>query len=128
MPRTLLAAAALPALLFAAVPATAQDDARPTGPEASIPFVDHGGIYNYEVDRGGEGLWIQDRSRKWYYARFFTRCSDLPYAFQIGVKSWGASDTLDRGSTILVGHDRCAISSLVRSGPPPKKVKKPKAG
>ena len=126
MPSKRILAAALPALLLTVGVAAAQDNAPPTGPEAEIPFVNHGGIYNFVADRGGVGVYLQDRSRKWYYARFFNRCNDLPYAFRVGFKSWGGSDTLDRGSTIIAGHEQCRIASLVRSGPPPKKVKKAK--
>jgi hypothetical protein len=127
MPNKLIMAAALPALLLTAGAATAQENAPPSGPEASIPFVNHGGIYNFVSDRDGQGVYLQDRRRNWYYARFFARCNDLPFAFRVGFKTWGGSDTLDRGSTILTGRERCKIASLVKSGPPPKKAKKAKA-
>jgi hypothetical protein len=125
MPRKWIAVA-LPALLLTAGAAIAQDAPPPGGKETSISFINHGGINNYVPDSKSEGIYIQDNHRKWYYARFFTRCLDLPYGIQIGIKTFGGSDTLDRGSTILVGRERCQIQSLVESGPPPRKVKKPK--
>ncbi len=120
MPK-LLAAALVPALLIAGAAAAQKAPPPKEEPQAEIPFVSHGGIYNFESDRGGEGVFLQDRFRHWYYARFFSRCSDLPFAMRIGYKTFAGSDTLDRGSTIIADHQQCRIASLTKSsGPPPK--------
>ena len=75
----------------------------------------------------GEGIYLQDAHRDWYYASLFGPCLDLPFATRIGVVNWGF-ETVDDSSTILVGRDRCRIDRLVHSGPPPKRVKKAKKG
>jgi hypothetical protein len=120
----LFSAALLPALLLSAGAAGAQT-AAPTGREATIPFITHGQVRTFEADRDGRGVYIQNSRRDWYYARFFTRCNELPFAFRVGFQTFGGSSTLSRGDTILAGRERCRIASIVRSGPPPKKAKKP---
>lgn len=118
---------ALPALASAwliAVPL-----ARATPPsapqEASIPFVNHGGIYDWKVaDR--TTVYIQARDRKWYKATVAGTCINLDFVTtRLGFDA-GPSDTLDRFSYIVAGRERCPIESLVPSGPPPKKPKKAK--
>jgi hypothetical protein len=115
----------IPALLLGTAPALAQHAApAPEPKEAEIPFATHGGIYTFETDSDGSGVYLQDRFRHWYYARFFTRCTDLPYAFRIAYRTFPGSDTLDRGSTIIADRQECRIASLVKSdGPPPKPAK-----
>jgi hypothetical protein len=116
------------ASLLVAAPALAKKPPaeRVLGVEASIPFADSIGIYNFQAD-GYEAIWIQDQHRRWYHATLMRRCFDLPFAEHVGFDSGGTS-TLDRFGAIIVGHDRCHIQSLVTSGPPPKKVKKAKQG
>lgn len=121
-----LASVLIPALLLTAGAAAAQTEGPRSGERAEIPFVNHGGIRTFTPDRSGEGVYLQDSRRNWYYARFFGRCHELPFAFSVGFKTWGGS-TLSRGDTIIAGRERCRIADLVRSGPPPKKVKKAKA-
>ncbi len=120
-------AAASAALLLTAAGAAAQTPGPRSGERAEIPFVNHGGIRTFEADRDGRGVYIQGQHKDWYYASFFGRCNDLPYAFSVGFKTWAGS-TLSRGDSILVRGDRCVIADLVRSGPPPKKAKKARAG
>jgi hypothetical protein len=98
-----------------------------SGERASIPFTRFGNLYDFEAADDGEGIYLQDAHRDWYYASLFGPCTDLPFATRIGVVNWGF-DTVDDSSTILVGHDRCRIDQLVHSGPPPKRVKKAKKG
>lgn len=119
-----LTAALLPALLLTAGAAGAQTAGPRSGERADIPFATHGGIRTFTPDKYGEGLYIQDSGRNWYYARFFTRCQDLPYAFNVGFDTFAGTSSLSRGDTILVGRERCRIADLVRSGPPPEKPKK----
>jgi hypothetical protein len=90
--------------------------------EASIPFPNHGGIRNFHTE-GRDILYVQDRRRQWYRATLAATCLDLPYAHSIAVETRGSS-SFDRFSAILVGRERCQLSSLERSGPPPKKHKK----
>jgi hypothetical protein len=116
---------ALAALLFTSSALAKKPPAeRVLGVEASIPFADSIGIYNFQAD-GYEAIWIQDQHRRWYHAKLMGRCVDLPFAQDVGFDPGGTS-TLDKFGSIIVGHDRCQIQSLVTSGPPPKKVKKAK--
>jgi hypothetical protein len=118
----------LPVLLFAAAAASAQSAPSPGGKEVSIPLIGSGSVRNFEAARNGEGIYIQSyRRNEWYFARFYSRCLDLPFASAIGFKAF-SSMSLDRGDTILVGHERCKIASIVRSGPPPLKPRKQHRG
>ncbi|SCW87858.1 hypothetical protein SAMN02927924_03604 [Sphingobium faniae] len=116
--RTAVAAAAL-ALTGTAM---AAETNRPLGVEASIPFVNHGGIADWRAD-GRDGLYIQDQHHNWYHASLMGFCTDLPYAQAVGFRTWGG-DRLDRFSAIQVGGQRCQIQSLVTSAPPPVKAHK----
>ena len=114
------------ALLATAGAASAQDAPPPGGKEVSIPFVTHGNVRTFTAARNGEGVYIQNSRRDWFFASVTPRCQELPWANAIGFTTFGGGSTLERGDTILAGRDRCTITSIVRSGPPPKKVKKPK--
>lgn len=43
------------------------------GIEARIVFPNQGAIRNFEAD-GNEGIWLEDRQRRWYYADFVGGC------------------------------------------------------
>lgn len=97
-----------------AAPAT-----RPPGVDATIPFVNHGGIRNWRAD-GTDALYIEDAHGNWYRATLMGTCVDLPYVEQIAFLTRGG-DTLDKFSAIAVKGHRCPISALVTSAPPPRK-------
>jgi hypothetical protein len=91
-------------------------------PQASIPFVNLGGVYNWQAD-GTQGLWVQDSHKRWYYASLLGPCFGLDFATTLGfdVDSLG---TLDRfGAVIVPGWGRCNFSSLAVSNAPPAKLK-----
>ena len=120
----------LPLLAAAAVaaPALAQPPAPTFDPDAqaSIPFVNHRhAIRNFEAP-GDDILYLQDRQRRWYRAELAGACFDLKWAHSIGYDTRGGL-SLDQGSHILVGRERCTITSLTRSEGPPRKAKKAKA-
>ena len=127
--RKTVLAFALPAL-FAATAASAQQAGPTPGPrsgeESSIPFITRGEVRTFTATDNGEGVFIQNSRRDWYYVTFFGRCNELPWANAIGFKTFGGGPTLERGDTILAGRDRCVIQSIVHSGPPPAKAKKAK--
>ncbi|MEO8307512.1 MAG: DUF6491 family protein [Pseudomonadota bacterium] len=111
-------------LLFVAAVggAAAAAEMVPDAREVSIPFVSMGSINDWRADKS-QGLWIQDVHRQWYYARIMEPCMGLDFAQIIGFDTIPGG-AIDRSSSILVPHEgRCHITSLVRSGPPPKKVK-----
>lgn len=113
----------LPALLVTASAVSAQDAPKPQ--EVSIPLVGSGHVRTFEASRNGDGVYVQDFRGRWYLARFFSRCFDADFAVTIGFKSFSPM-SLERGDTILAGREVCKIASVVRSGPPPRKIKKPK--
>lgn len=90
--------------------------------EQSIPFVNHGGIYNWEADKD-KGVWIQDNHRRWFYATVMGPCPGLNFAQSLGFDA-RPMGSLDRFSALVVpGWGRCPIQSLTPSEGPPKKRK-----
>ena len=88
------------------------------GPEASIPFINHGGIYDFHVEND-RGIWVQARDRKWYYGKFFSPCIGIETALRVGFQG-GPTDTLDRfGAVVSRGAGRCVLTRLRASTPPP---------
>jgi hypothetical protein len=129
MIRKLICAAGIAAAL-SAVPASAKDPVWPAdklGKEATIPFMDTIGLYNFEAD-DDRGVWLQDQQRRWYYATVVPPCTNLSFATRIGVDTRFGGSTLDRTGSLLVDHQSCHLTSLVTSNGPPPKVKKPKKG
>ncbi|MBO9621497.1 MAG: hypothetical protein J7500_02170 [Sphingomonas sp.] len=107
------------ALLLLPCTAEAQSTARvDRNQEVSIPFITRGHPRAFRPDRDGRGVYIQNARRQWFYARFFTRCNELPFATRIGFQTFGGGSTLSRGDTIIAGRERCRIASIVRSDPP----------
>ena len=119
-------------IAIAAFAGTAQAQTQVTGPtpgprsgeRADIPFATHNGIRSFRPTNDGSGVYLQDNRRNWYYATFFSRCIELPYAFGVGFRTFGGSSTLSRGDTILTERDSCRIADIVRSGPPPEKPRR----
>ena len=110
---SLIAATALPAA--AAPPVPAADE------EVRVPFVRFGGIRSFHPV-GDEIVYLQGRhSREWYRATMNGPCLNLSHALRIGVDTRFNGDVLDNSSRLLVDGDSCAIRSLVRSGPPPRR-------
>jgi hypothetical protein len=90
--------------------------------QASIPFVNYGGIRDWHA-ADSKTLYIQDSHRNWYRADLFAPCFELPFAQTIGFVTRGI-DSFDRFSSIRVRGERCEVSSLVRSDPPPSKAER----
>src|SRR3546814_21018186 len=75
----------------------------PPSTEASIPFVNHGGIRDWR-DSGRDAIYVQDQHRQWYRGTFIGPCTDLPFTEAIGFETRGP-DTFDRfGSHIVRGE------------------------
>ena len=123
MIRTILAAGL--AGLVALSPAGAQTP--PPGKDTSIPFVRFGEIWDFHAD-GDRGVFLQNRSRRWFYASILGPCTQLPFAVRIGVLARGGLDRLDDTGAILVDGERCEIDRLVASDGPPRKAHGKKAG
>jgi Family of unknown function (DUF6491) len=92
--------------------------------QASIHFVQHGGIRNWAADRD-RGLWIQDSRRRWYYAKLMGPCLGLGFARTIAFDT-RPGGIFDRFSSIIVPHyGRCRVQSFIASEGPPRKQKAP---
>jgi len=89
--------------------------------QASIPFANHGGIYDWRAN-GTHGIWVQAANRDWYYGTFMNSCIGLDRAINIGFVTEPTGD-FDRWSSIIVPHEfiRCHLSSFERSGEPPER-------
>jgi hypothetical protein len=94
--------------------ATLADEAAPqtaaTSARAEIPFVNHGGIWDWKAD-GRDALLIKSRSGHYYRATFFGPCTNLPYANQVGFIT-DSRDVLDRYQSIQVDHERCQFQTF----------------
>lgn len=115
--------APLMALGLVAAPATyAQSQPSDARQEASIPFVNHGGIRDWRSgDR--DTLYVQGRNRQWYEATLMAPAHALPFAWAIGFDT-GPMDRLDRFSSIVVEGIRYPIHSLVKVEGPPARPNK----
>jgi Family of unknown function (DUF6491) len=107
---------------FCSVACAAEGASASSAPQASIPFVQHGGIRSWRADHN-RGLWIQDTHRRWYYAKLLGPCFGLNFATSVGfdTRPFG---TFDRFSDIVVPREgRCRVHSLTASDGPPRKKK-----
>jgi hypothetical protein len=110
-----LLAAGVTAPAFAAQPAPA--------PQASIPFVNEGGIISWKAEDDST-LYVQSQGSKWYLVKLMAPCTGLPFAMRVGFAT-GPTDTLDNFSNVIVDGQRCPVQSVtMMSGPPPVKAKK----
>lgn len=95
---------------------------------AEIPFANHGGIRDWKAD-GTRGLWVQDRSTRWYYATLMGPCRGLDFANTIAFET-GPSGVLDAHGAIRVRNGSmpllyCPFKTLQPSDGPPKKKPTP---
>jgi hypothetical protein len=125
--RTTLLAAAMTLGCAAALAADDKAPKKPTGPEASIPFLSlKQSIREWQAD-GTQGIWIQDARKQWFYATFQGPCIGLDFAMSVGFEA-RTMNTLDRFGTVIVPREgRCAIFSMTKSDPPPDPKKNRKA-
>jgi hypothetical protein len=100
-----------------AAPAKPAPAALAKPPEASILFANNRGIWDWRAT-DDHTLYVQDIHRDWYRASLFAPCTNLPFAQTVGFKT-GPLDTFDRYSTLLVDGERCTLTSVVKSDPPP---------
>ncbi|MBY8822605.1 DUF6491 family protein [Sphingomonas colocasiae] len=117
--KLLIGAMAAFSLAASTAPALAAHQAATTDRQATIPFVDLGGIRDWRAD-GTSGVWIQDAHRQWYHATLMQPAFDLPFVEHIGFAT-GPISTLDRFSSIVVRGQSYPLASLVKSDAPPAK-------
>jgi hypothetical protein len=121
------AAIAVPLLLLALSAGAADDPAAsasaPAPQEASIPFANHGGIYDWRVVDDRTVL-IQSSSRQWYKATLMSPCINLSFAQRIGFET-NPNGSFDKFSTIRLRGQRCPVISLIKIDPPTKAKRHP---
>jgi len=111
-----------PALLLAAVPLPALAAPAHPASEASIPFANHGGVWDWRSD-GDRTVYFEGSHRNWYKATLFAPAIDLPFVDYIGIDS-SPNGTLDKWSAIYIHGQRYPFSSFVKvDGPPAKHAK-----
>ena len=96
MKKTLTALALISAAIIPTTGAIAQD--------ASIPFVDYGGIQNWSAQNDST-LMVQAMNNKWYRVGLMMSCSGLPFATRVG---------FDTGQ-------RCPVQSITMVNSPPER-------
>jgi hypothetical protein len=94
--------------------------------EASIPFARRN-IWNWEAD-GEKGIWVQAIGRQWYYGKFLSPCTDLPFREGVHFR-FGPAGELDKWGAIVMPHlPECIFTSFTLSdGPPHRNKRKPPA-
>jgi hypothetical protein len=109
------------ALLAICATGSAAIGAPPAAPdeEVRIPFAQFGAIRSFHAV-GDDVVYLQGRRRTWYRAQLHGPCLGLGSALRIGLDQ-RYSATLDNSSTLIVDGERCAIQSITRSGPPPRR-------
>lgn len=104
-------------------PAAPAVEAGPAPPQATIPF-GASSVRNWRYERETNSLLLEAR-RQWYRAELFSTCSELDFAFAIGlVPEIGGS--IDRWSSVVVkdglrGYRECRFKSLVEIPDPDAK-------
>ena len=85
--------------------------------EPSIPFANHGGIYDWRAN-GTKGIWVEGADREWYYGTFFGTCFGLDTAQRVGFVP-EVTGEFSRWSSIIVPHEnRCQLSTFQPSMAP----------
>jgi hypothetical protein len=85
--------------------------------DASIPFANHGGIYDWRPN-GDRGIWVQAANKQWYYGTFFGTCFGLDTAPRVGFVP-EVTGEFDRWSSIVVPHEpRCHLQTFEPSAAP----------
>ncbi|OCC23263.1 hypothetical protein MB02_11490 [Croceicoccus estronivorus] len=90
--------------------------------EASIPFANHGGVWDWRA-KGTREVYFQDSRKQWYRATLMSSAFDLPYVEFIGIDA-SPGGSLDKWSAIYVKGQRYTFASFEKvDGPPTKKAK-----
>lgn len=87
---------------------------------ASIPFADHGGIWDWRGE-GDSTVYFEDNHHQWYRAELFMPAPDLPFVEFIGIDA-RPSGTLDKFGAVYIHGQRYPFKSFVKVDGPPKKA------
>jgi hypothetical protein len=124
MKNMMIALAAASVLAAPSLAAPAPQNAAVSREEVRIPFVNFGGIRSFHSEDDGI-VFLQDRSRRWYRAEVIGPCRELRWANRIGVDTRGSS-SFDRFAALVVGDERCQLTSLTRSEKPERRASRKK--
>lgn len=108
-----------PALAEKADPSSNAEQTAKTERQASIPFANHGGIWDWRAD-GENAVYFEDSFGHWYKAELFMPAFDLPFVQFIGVDT-SPSGALDKWSAIYVRGQRYPFKSFVQVADPTKR-------
>ena len=117
-----LASAALvtaPALAEKTDPSSDAAQTAKAARQASIPFANHGGIWDWRAD-GENAVYFEDSFGHWYKAELFMPAFDLPFVQFIGIDS-GPSGSLDKWGAIYVKGQRYPFKSFAQVPDPTKR-------
>jgi hypothetical protein len=106
----LAAGVAVLSISACAMPKKPEPPLQVINPDATIPFVNLGGIYSWQPRDDGSIL-IEGTTRRWYHATFFAPCPEVKFAQKIGVKT-DVLDQVDRFSGIIVDGRLCRFKTL----------------
>lgn len=123
--RRVLLATALTAL--SVVDAAAQTTEARAEERIEIRLNSATGVRAFAPGREGEGMYLQDSNRQWYYARFFPRCHMSEFARDIRFITGDRRPFLTNGDQIVIGgvvQRVCNIEEVVRSGEPPTRPRR----
>jgi hypothetical protein len=108
-----------PFLALACVSAAAQAHVPTLPPQAAIDHAANGGIRDWHaVD--AKGLYLRDRTNRWYYAAFRHVCPGILTDARIAFDTHG-DHRFDRLSNVVTSTETCAVESLVESPAPAAK-------
>jgi hypothetical protein len=113
-------------IIPAALLGTSAASAQPSQSQTAIDHAVNGGIRDWHSDDGA-GLYIRDRTNRWYYAQFRHRCPGVLQDMSV-VFDTNGSHRFDRLSTVRTSTMTCAVESLYRTEAPPAKGGKASAG
>ncbi|MCB4358825.1 DUF6491 family protein [Quatrionicoccus australiensis] len=99
----------------------ADSPAEPKAAQASIPFVNRGGIRDWVVEDDAN-LLLQDRQGQWYRARLVGPAYYLAHSKGL-LFATGPSGTLETFDSVVVYGQKYPIISLTRIDPPKLKRK-----
>jgi hypothetical protein len=93
--------------------------AQPAQGNASIDYAAGGGIRDWHAD-DDRGVYLRDRTNRWYYAAFRHRCPGVVRDQRIAFDTNGFQ-RFDRLSSVKTATETCAVESLDRSDAPAAK-------
>lgn len=87
--------------------------------QASINNANNGGIRDWYAP-GAHGIYLRDRTNRWYYAAFTYACPGVLYNDTIGFDTFG-DHRFDRSSRVVTRQGSCAIDSVSATAAPAAK-------